>query len=183
MEKSIKTKVIGLYGGPCSGKSTIAARLFSDLKLLGYNCELATEYAKDATWQQSYKVLENQIYVFAQQQHRLWRLRGNVDVIITDSPLPLYIVYGTTTDTFKKLVVEEYERYTNFDIYLNRIPNRFNPKGRIHSEDESKILDKKIIDLMKVIKGKDQPFDLILDGDIKSVQQIIDFVDDGKKIF
>ena len=42
-----KTLIINLIGGPCSGKSTIASGLFYNLKKLGYNCELALEFAKD----------------------------------------------------------------------------------------------------------------------------------------
>ena len=33
------TFVINLFGGPGSGKSTMRARIFSELKYLGVNCE------------------------------------------------------------------------------------------------------------------------------------------------
>lgn len=39
--------VINLFGIPASGKSSGAAYIFSKLKMLGYNAELITEFAKD----------------------------------------------------------------------------------------------------------------------------------------
>lgn len=45
------TKVINLYGGPGTGKSSTAGMLFAHLKLRGVNCEYVQEYAKDAAWE------------------------------------------------------------------------------------------------------------------------------------
>ena len=42
-----KTIVINLIGGPCSGKSTVAAELFARLKKMGIKTELVSEYIKD----------------------------------------------------------------------------------------------------------------------------------------
>jgi adenylylsulfate kinase-like enzyme len=42
-----KLHVINLFGGPGTGKSTLAAALFTDLKMKGINAELVTEFAKD----------------------------------------------------------------------------------------------------------------------------------------
>lgn len=43
----MKQKVINLYGGPGTGKSTTAAMLFAKMKLAGFNCEYVPEFAKD----------------------------------------------------------------------------------------------------------------------------------------
>ena len=44
---------ICLYASPSSGKSTMAANVFSKLKMFGVNCELVTEFAKDLVWDNS----------------------------------------------------------------------------------------------------------------------------------
>ena len=145
-----KTLIVNLYGGPGSGKSTMAARVFAELKDLGINCELATEYAKDVTWQKGFHVLGNQVYIFAKQQHRIWRLDGQVEVIITDAPLLNSLVYASdeTSETFKSLVKEEYAKRPSLDIFLRRV-KPYNPSGRSQSEDEAKSLDEKIFFILK----------------------------------
>ena len=42
-----KTLVVNLLGAPGSGKSTIAASIFSKLKFQNLNVELVSEYAKE----------------------------------------------------------------------------------------------------------------------------------------
>ena len=54
-----------LFGSPGSGKSTMAALVFSRLKMLNINCELVTEFAKDKVWENNNTALANQLYVFA----------------------------------------------------------------------------------------------------------------------
>ena len=87
------TKIINLIGGPGVGKSTIASGLFSELKQRKVSCEYVSEYAKEVTWEQTHKLLENQIHVFSEQFRRQYRLLGQVDFVITDSPLLLNTVY------------------------------------------------------------------------------------------
>ena len=88
-----KTKVINFFSGPSSGKSTSAAKLFSELKTEGVNCELVTEFAKDEVWSGNIDRLKDQIHVFGNHHHRFWRLIGKVDLIVTDSPILMSIAY------------------------------------------------------------------------------------------
>ena len=85
--------VINFLGGPGCGKSTVCADVFAKLKWNNINCEIVTEYAKDAVWEESFKLLENQIGVFGEQHKRLHRLKDKVDVVVTDSPLLLSLLY------------------------------------------------------------------------------------------
>lgn len=143
-----KTLVVNLLGGPGSGKSSIRGGLFHDLKFRGVDCEEATEYAKDLTWRKSQFSLRNQIHVFGEQHHRIWSLLGQVEVIITDSPLLLTPIYDTReSDTLRKLALEEFNSMWNYNVLLIR-KKEYNPNGRNQTEDEAKAIDMRIADFL-----------------------------------
>ena len=121
--KNKKPLVINLFGAPGAGKSTGAAIVFSKLKMMGINAELVTEFAKDKTWEHNATALGCQEYVFGKQSYRLARCKEDVDVIITDSPLPLSILYTTNEalladGAFEKVVMNVFNSYHNCNYYL-----------------------------------------------------------------
>lgn len=169
-----KPLVINLSGAPGAGKSTGAAYIFSQLKQLGVNCELVGEFAKDKTWEHNALALSCQEYVFGKQSYRLARCRDDVDVIITDSPLPLSIIYNSNPsieDSFPKLVMDIFNTYHNLNFFLKRV-KPYNPKGRNQTEEESDELSKKIINLYDNLEIDYH----IVDGDNKGYQKIVDYV-------
>lgn len=134
-----KTITISLFGPPGSGKSTLAAFVFAKLKMMGVNCELVTEFAKDKVWEKNNEALSNQIYIFAKQYYRMSRCTGQVDVIITDSPLflgPFYNKDPEIDEPLKQLARVITERYDNLNYFLRRV-KKYNPVGRLQSEEES----------------------------------------------
>ena len=86
---SKQTIVVNLYGQPSCGKSTGAAYIFSQLKMRGIDTELVTETAKDMVWEHNDDALTNQLYILGLHSQRFWRLRNQVRVIVTDSPILL----------------------------------------------------------------------------------------------
>lgn len=131
--------VVNFVAGPGAGKSTLAATVFAKLKMLGVNCELVTEFAKDKTWEQNNVALSNQIYVFAKQYFRMDRCSGKVDVLITDSPLIISPMYNKDKDIdepLNRLVAAINGKYTNLYYFVNRV-KRYNPVGRSQTEAES----------------------------------------------
>jgi tRNA uridine 5-carbamoylmethylation protein Kti12 len=163
--------IVNLFGGPGSGKSTMAAGLFAELKESGISTELVTEYAKDKTWEEAYNVLNNQLYVFAKQHHRIWRVANKVDVIITDSPLFLSLVYSPyeDNDILSNLVMHEIHKYSSLDVFLKRV-KPYSGIGRSQTEDEAKAIDEKI---QRIYRAYNSTFDLVVDGDRSSRSLII----------
>ena len=165
--------VVNLYGGPGSGKSTTAAGIFSELKMLGLNTELVTEYAKDKVWEKHESILDNQIYVFAKQYHRLFRLIDQVEVIVTDAPILLSTIYNkdrtTLGSSLDNLVIEAYHTFTNVNYFLNRT-KKYNPQGRLQTEVEAKELD---IQINNMLDRLNVPYD-IHKGANEGKQPIID---------
>lgn len=144
--------VINLFGGPSSGKSTLAALLFGTLKSkFDLNCEYVSEYAKDLVYEKRNQILNrDQLYIFAKQNHKLLMIQesGDVDFIINDSPLLLSNVFGSikcnVSDCFNKLVKETFNSYNNLNFFIKRNDSFFRTSGRI----ESNVEDAKKVDVL-----------------------------------
>lgn len=175
-----KPIVINLFGPPGSGKSTGAAEVFAALKKSGINAELVTEFAKDKTWEHNATALGCQEYVFGKQSYRLARCRNDVDVIVTDSPLPLSIIYNTNPalgEKFNEVVLNIFNTYRNYNYYINRV-KPYNPKGRNQTEAESDALGEPIKNLLamsgieyRTIDGDDVGYQSII-NEIKEVLSV-----------
>ena len=146
--------VVNFLAGPGAGKSTTAAALFTLLKLHdGIHCELVTEFAKDLVWEERTKTFENQFYLFAKQQHRIWRVADKVDFTITDSPIILSNIYGKhynrycANDSFYDYVLTEFNRYNNINFFIER-KKKYAEYGRNESEEEARKVDREIKDYL-----------------------------------
>lgn len=131
--------IVNLFGQPGAGKSTGAAYIFSKLKMAGVNAELVTEFAKDKVWEESKAVFENQAYIFGKQSFKISRCEDKVDVIVTDSPLPLSIFYNRSDrlgQNFNAAVMDYFNSCNNFNCYIKRV-KPYNPSGRFQTEEES----------------------------------------------
>ena len=137
-----KTWIINLFGGPGTGKSTLMAKLFAALKETGYEVEMSHEYVKDLVWEESYKKIENQIYIFGKQHNRSYRLLKKIRIIITDSPLLNSIVYYSGNNPhFKDMVMWEYKAMNNIGLYLERSFD-YNANGRYQNLEQAKEVDR-----------------------------------------
>jgi ABC-type dipeptide/oligopeptide/nickel transport system ATPase subunit len=166
-----KTIIINLFGSPGCGKSTLASYVFAKLKMLGINCELVTEFAKDKVWEKNNEALSNQIYIFAKQYYRITRCAEQVDVIVTDSPLALSPYYNKDPDIdkpLKEIVFTISNKYDNINYFLRRV-KKYNPIGRLQTENESNEYSIRIKEMLKAngISFKE------IDGDLMSADVIV----------
>jgi nicotinamide riboside kinase len=140
-------KIINLIGAPGSGKSTLRARIFADMKIAGYNVEEITEYAKDAVWEERQNLFSDQLYIFAKQHRRLLRLQGKVDYVITDSPLIMNIAYQSKELSYYPLLAELtseiFNSYENINFFLHRT-HEYQQIGRNQDEAQSQELSEEI---------------------------------------
>lgn len=170
-----KPIVINLIGGPGVGKSTIASGLFYELKRMGVNCELALEFAKDKVYEESFKTMDDQIYIFAKQYHKLWRLRDKVDVIITDSPLLISLHYmKEDSKYFNDLVVEQYFKFENLLFFINRTEDGYQTEGRLQTLDEAKTIDKSIKEILARRSEEISSYDIDRDTAIRTIMNILE---------
>lgn len=139
--------VVNLFAGPGVGKSTTAAGLFHRLKVAGRSVELVTEYAKDLTWEKNHCQLGNQMRILAEQHHRLHRLDGQVDIVITDAPLLISAIYAERwlPDSFYSLVHDLHGLFNNRNFYLERPKEaRYETAGRNEDLSGAVALDRRI---------------------------------------
>ena len=135
------TILVNLFAAPGSGKSTMTAGIFEKLKWQGVDCEMALEFAKDLVWECRDETFKDQNYIFAKQLHRIFRLNGKVDVVITDSPLLFSIFYDEINGkllpiSFRKYALDCHCMFNNLNYFIER-EKPYNPNGRNQSEEES----------------------------------------------
>lgn len=141
----MKTVVINLVGGPCSGKSTTAAGLFHIMKLkTKYKVELVTEVIKDFVYDENKGGMMDQVLITAQQNHRILRLQGKVQFIISDASLLNGVVYNEFYDDVDNISTELsqklYDKYDNLVFFLPRKPE-YDQYGRTQTLEEAQQLD------------------------------------------
>jgi nicotinamide riboside kinase len=144
--------VVNIIGGPGSGKSTAAAGLFYNLKKLQLNCELSLEWVKSKVYEESFKCMEDQMYIFAKQNHKLFILKNKVDLVVTDCTLLNSLVYGEHNETFERLVIEQFKRYNNINFLIRR-KQAYQTQGRVENRDEAERLDiayKRVLDMHNI---------------------------------
>lgn len=149
-----KTVVINAFGGPGAGKTTACYDIVSTMKKKGYVADYVPEYATELVWDEKYDMLngteENQKKIFEVQKHRIDRLIGKVDFVVTDSPLILNVIYNKElTPEYEDMVLNAFNEYTNFNFFVERDDSKFTEIGRIHNLEESKKKDREIKDMLK----------------------------------
>ncbi len=151
------TIVINIAGGPGSGKTTVAAEVFSMLKEKGYDVENVSEFAKELVWEGRDEAFNDRLYMHGEQNHRLMQMNNKLDYIITDSPLFLTAIYNNyyLKDKFPKSYNDMIDlvTYETFNLYNNKVyflerNTDYKTVGRREDEDTATKIDEGIIDYL-----------------------------------
>ena len=159
-------RVIELWGGPGAGKSTTRAALFARLKLMaaaqgprGATCAEEThEIAKEVTWELGYlyphgtpppeakarALGQRQAELFGGQYRRVIRLRGQVDVVVSDSPLGLSAVYADPVlyppEHWWPIIAAHYAQIEPLHVWIRRV-KPYDTRGRNETEEQARAKD------------------------------------------
>lgn len=136
-------RVVNLWAGPGAGKSTTAAGLFFEMKSRGLKVELVREFAKELTYAGRLQCRSNQLVVLAEMDRRIQEVINDVDYVITDSPLPVGLVYGQgqfKEKWFEEAVMAVFGRYENINVFVDRA-KPFQAYGRTETEAEARVFD------------------------------------------
>lgn len=153
-------KIICLYGGPGTGKSTVCAGLFYNLKLKDFNCEMNREYIKEWVWEKRPVSEGDQTYFFAKMSKRERAyIENNLDFIITDSPLILTHFYGMKYDPYEQkyntslnMLKNHHEfcksRGFSVEHYFLTREKEYNASGRFETEQEARGIDSEVMAML-----------------------------------
>lgn len=148
-----QTTYINLFGGPGVGKSTLAAGVFYELKKRGLSIELVTEYVKELVWENRLETLTHQPYISMKQFRNLSRVKGKVDLVITDSPMLKDYIYANRycpelPEAYYDLLAWAHHSLGNgVNIVLNRA-HEYRTEGRLQTLKEAVALDNSLFDML-----------------------------------
>ena len=141
--------VVNLFGGSGVGKSTNAYLIAGLLKLRGIECEYISEWVKDMVFEDRKDIFDCQMYVTAKQLHKIHRVNNKTQVIIVDSPIILGIIFDKDKDEdFKRYVIKQFNKFNNYNIFLQRADKIFSQNGRNENLQEAKNIDVKLESLL-----------------------------------
>lgn len=174
--------VINFIAGPSVGKSLISALVYTELKKNRVKVEYIQEYAKSLVWCKKFDKLNNQYYVSTKQYEIIKSLYSvpDIEYIVLDGSLLLGLYYNRSFPTnvsniekTEKMILEKNSEFNHIYIYLERNVNiPFDPSGRVHNEEESKIAD---YCLKKILSESNYNFK-VFKSDINSIQDIIEYI-------
>jgi hypothetical protein len=117
--------------------------------------EYVPEYSKELVWDKDWELLdgsyEHQKEILRVQKHRLDRLVGQVDFIVTDAPLINNTIYLNDCPEKKehaKHVMRLFKSYTNFICVVARDASKYEQEGRIQNLEEAIEKDNEIKELL-----------------------------------
>lgn len=165
-----QTVIVNVFGGPGSGKTTAAHEITCELARRGALVEYVPEYAKELTWDRTCpasapierthaaELLDgaphHQFQIFREQQRREARLMGQVDFIVTDSPLPLCMLYmdpsgeRSMRDRVAGMVEEAWRGQDRVDVLVTRGNEPYLVSGRNQTEREAHAKDHELTRLL-----------------------------------
>jgi len=146
-----RTVVLSFLGGPGVGKSTLAALIFAELKLVRTSCEFVPEYAKELAWAgmlgTSTKQRSAQSSILTEQLRRLRVLNGRVDVLVQDTCVLLPAIYG---DADPVRTVQEFTSFQNVLVFVDRVIE-YDPEGRRANKQSAEAMDVKILETLNTL--------------------------------
>lgn len=155
---------INLWGGPGAGKSTMAAYLYREMKVIQYNVEYSQEVFKPWAYQKKKPKGYDDLLLFAQQLYaEEIYLRHGVDYVVTDCPPLMCCVYNKLRrvpywNDLVKIAVGYEGKYKSLNIFVRRLEG-YQDRERIHAlEDAAKIDQMMLTDYLRPYNLEYQSF-------------------------
>ena len=151
--------VINLLGEPGVGKSSTSGGVFYELGVNNFRSEVVNEVAKGYAWETPkdpstgkslfHPIFGQQIFLLGEQNRWLERINNQREIAIMECPLLMMAIYKPENylESFNSIVLEQFAKYNNVNIVIER-NHKFDPQGRVHTEDDSKEVRSKLLSFM-----------------------------------
>lgn len=179
--------VINFISSPCSGKSTMASLLYSELKMMHHDAEYVQEIAKRLIYEEKFDELNNQFNISKAQYEIIKAVSGKVKYTITDSGIMVNLFYNReyannicNVEKVEQIFKEKLYEFNNINIFLERNEDYpYQNEGRVHTLQQSKEISKK---MEKMLIEYKLPYKKFLSHK-DNMQAIIDYIFEMEKSF
>jgi adenylate kinase family enzyme len=153
----MKKIVINLLSGPGSGKTTLAAKFFFELKMKCLNIEYVQEYVKQLVWLKEYELINNQYFISTKQYELTKNISNGTEFVITDGSLLNGLIYNkinkdnvSNINKTEDFIWEKYKEFENVNFFIKRLESaKYEKEGRLESEESAKYIDLLYMELLK----------------------------------
>lgn len=151
--------LIGFYGPPCSGKTTLAHSIFAALKRMGHTGEFVSEYARTYIAQNQPGIKErglndaDQDHILENQQ-TMEELYGKDVLVVTDTSTANTCFYSDKL-YYVKTIQEQIKRYDIvFVTSLIEEALKGKDKNRVHDLDQCRELNENMFNALNSMDPK-----------------------------
>lgn len=145
---------IHFFGGPGVGKSTLAPAVYAELKVRGVRAEMVMEVAKELLWENRLSP-HRQMLTTAEQMNREERLRPHADVIVSESPGLLGVVYALPEqkESLRQCVLSVTHSWERLSYFIDRdLRENYEEFGRLENAEEARYKSQEIRNLLAICR-------------------------------
>jgi nicotinamide riboside kinase len=172
---------INFFAGPGAGKSTLAAKVFAEMKVRGHDVEHISEFVKTMAHEGHFPESYDQFYIMGQQLHREDVALRHVDMIVTDSPILLGAAYAQfyNFDAHEHLIaISEFfdEDFPALNFFIERTV-KYDPKGRFQESSQVEAVD---VALRRIMNSAPVEYEVVRVDQFDAIMEKIEEAIQGK---
>ena len=149
--------LIGFYGPPCSGKTTLAHSIFAVLKRMGYSGEFVSEYARVYIAQNKFEIKKNGMNhddqeIILNKQTMLEEIYEENTLIVTDTSTACTCFYSDILSNISTIEsqIKRYDILFVTSLIEEALTGK--DKNRVHNLDQCRELNEDMFNVLNSIK-------------------------------